>query len=433
MSGPDAHMGMRTEQALLGALMLDPDAYWRILSHVADDDFAKPEHRLIYRAIRNLQNGDGGCDSVTVSEWLAREGEIEAAGGMTYVMGLHNNAPSSANVVAYAKSVRDQAKQRRAVLCLKNALTRIEQGEPHDEVVGSVFAGLETDAAGDASTSVGQAVDLALAAARRAAELRATGKILGVSSTLPSLNRLTGGFHGSRLVVLGGRPGTYKSALVWQILCRAGANGIPVGMISLEMDAAELGARALANALMLNGQDLALGNREALEAAQNDAGKLRGWPIYLDFTADSVGRTTARILEWKHRHDVQLVVLDHLQLIARGRGTKRYEDLGEFSRAMKQLAMRIATPILLVSQLSREVERDGRRPRLSDLRESGDIEQNADIVLFAHRDQSGDRDRYELLLAKQRGGPANRVIDLWVEGEQFRLGELDEAGTAVAV
>jgi replicative DNA helicase len=199
------------------------------------------------------------------------------------------------------------------------------------------------------------------------------------------------------------------------------------------MGAAEMGTRAIANELKLDGQGLAFGNRSVIEAARKGAAAMRDWPLYADFTSANIGRVTARLLEWRHKHGIQLAVVDHIQLTERGKGTNRHQDLSEFSRAMKQLAMRLDMPILLVSQISREVEKEGRRPFNADLRESGDLEQNADIILFTHRVVDDDEgDRYELLLSKQRNGPGGKVIDMWVDGRSYRVGEMNEARTGIS-
>lgn len=422
MSKPDQNVA--AEQCLLGGLMLDSRAFWRVIGEVGEDDFTRREHRLIFRAICEVMRAGADPDPVTIDDWLTSAGESEAAGGLAYIGSLANNTPSAANVLSYARIVRDHAKQRRARKTLAEALARIDQGESLSDVIGDVFAALETDTAGESSVDLAAMIDAAMSAAEKAAD--AGGCLQGISTTFPTLDRLTGGFHGPRLIILGGRPGTFKSALAWQIVCHAAKRKTPCGIISLEMGAAEMGSRAIANELQIDGQGLTFGNRTLIEAAKKGAATMRDWPLYADFASANIGRVTARILEWKHRFDIQIAVIDHIQLTERGKGTNRHQDLSEFSRAMKQLAMRLDIPIMLVSQISREVEREGRRPMNADLRESGDLEQNADIIMFTNRDTSGDHDRYELLLSKQRGGPANRIIDMRVQGESYRVSEPNE-------
>lgn len=427
---PDSQK-IAVEQSLLGALMLDQKAYWRVVGEVGEDDFSHRQHRLIFRAICEVMRAGADPDAITVSDWLQSSRELEAAGGPAYLGSLANNAPSAANILSYARIVHDHAKQRRARKTLTDALARLDTGESLGDVIGSVFAALETDAAGESSATFAAMLDEAMTAAEKAAE--AGGRLQGMSTTFPTLDRLTGGLHGPRLVILGGRPGTFKSALAWQIICKAAKHKTPCGIVSLEMGAAEMGARAIANELRLDGQALAHGRREIITAAKHGLAAMRDWPLYADFASANAGRVTARILEWRHKHGIQLAVIDHIQLIERGKGTNRHQDLSEFSRAMKQLAMRLDMPILLVSQISRDVEREGRRPINADLRESGDLEQNADIILFTYKDTSGAEDRYELLLSKQRNGPANRIIDMWINGSSYRVGEIDEARMAMAV
>ena len=153
---------------------------------------------------------------------------------------------------------------------------------------------------------------------------------------------------------------------------------------------------------------------------------MRGWPIRLDDKSTRLGEIVARIVEWKYRYDIQIACVDYMQLVQHEKSVNRFLELSEASRQFKLLAMRLNMPILVLSQLSRSVEKEKREPRLSDLRECGNIEQDADVVIFMHCDVGNgpDGDQYRLILAKQRGGPARQVIDMVVNGEQFFVGEL---------
>jgi replicative DNA helicase len=270
------------------------------------------------------------------------------------------------------------------------------------------------------------ALDEAVKSANEACKRRSAGTIAGLSTTFPTLDKLTGGLHGPKMVVLGGRPGTYKSAIAWQILLRAAKRGLPVGMISLEMGAAELGVRALASELKFSGHAFASGDRQTLADYHTKMRpELRDWPIRIDDHSTYLSEIVSRIIEWKFRFDIQIACIDHLQLIHHQKAANRFQELSEVSRQMKLLAMRLGIPIVLLSQLSREVERDNREPRLSDLRECGNIEQDADIVIFTRciPGQGQGEDEYELILAKQRQGAARRVISLAINGEHYFVGE----------
>jgi replicative DNA helicase len=281
---------------------------------------------------------------------------------------------------------------------------------------------------GQQDTPFGAALEAAQADAEAAMKRRSSGAILGVSTTLPTLDRLTGGLHGPKLVVLGGRPATYKSALAWQILLKAASQGIAVGMVSLEMGASELGSRALARELKINGHAFASGDRQVIDVVREQFNpEMRDWPIRIDDRSTRLGEIVARIVEWKYRYDIQIACVDHLQLVQHEKATSRFLELSEASRQFKLLAMRLNIPIIVLSQLSRSVEREGREPRLSDLRECGNIEQDADVVLFTHRIGEGgpEDDEYQVILVKQRGGPARQAINVFVNGKLFMIGEVD--------
>lgn len=411
------------EQSVLGALMLDSRAYWKIAGRINAEDFHRREHRAIFTAAERVIRAGSDADVVTIEQEL--EGKVQNV-DFAYLASLANNTPSAANVQAYAQIVRDLANLRRARITLQNGLSQL-QDSPLDDVVTAVMTSLQNlSHAGCEDVTFAAALDAAQADAEAAAQRRQDGSILGISTTLPRLNGWTGGLHGPRMVVLGGRPGTYKSALAWQILMRAASKGKPVGIISLEMGASELASRAIAHELKVNGHDFASGYpptvREA-RAKMTDA--MREWPIRIDDRSHRMGEIIARIVEWKYRYDIQLACVDYLQLIHHDKATNRFLELSEISRQFKLLAMRLGIPMLVLAQLSREVEKEKRRPQLSDIRECGNIEQDADMVMFMHLEKGTDRfqDAHELILAKQRGGPAREVMDLVVNGEHYFIGE----------
>ncbi|HHH44175.1 MAG TPA: replicative DNA helicase, partial [Gammaproteobacteria bacterium] len=403
---------------VIGGLLIDPQALYRIAEPLRPSDFADGRNARAYRVICRMLGAGETVDVVTVSE---------AGGGeLAYLGRLAKDTPSAANVPAYAERVREAARRRTLARALQDGLARIERGEPVAEVQQAV--GNALDATCDSrGRSFSEIVGVALTQAETAREQRLSGSTLGVSWTLPLLNHLTGGLHGPKLVVLGGRPGTFKTAFALQVAARAAAQGRPVGFVSLEMAGPELAMRAIANELRLNGADLAHGDRETLKAAQQAQGW--DWPLFIEDRVSSWPDIAARVTGWKHRHGIELAVIDYLQIIRLHGKATRFEKLGEVSRESKLLAQRLGIPILLLAQISRAVEQDKRRPLLSDIRECGNVEQDADLVLFTHRRQCDDRpDEFELILAKQRNGPAGKVIRLHVDGPAYRIGEVWEQG-----
>lgn len=407
------------EQSVLGALILDNAAYFRVCGLLQAGDFYQRWHREIYRAIGKLVTGNSAADVLTLSREL--EGDVDLA----YLGAIANNTPSAANVQAYAKIVKDRAISRNLKLALNNAIISLEDTETEAVITSTMTSLQNLMQNGTEDVSFLDALDLAQAKAEEAAKRRATGTVLGCSTTLPTLDRLTGGLSGPKMVVLGGRPGTYKSALAWQILMRAAARGTPVGICSLEMEAPELAARAISHELKLNGHDYTSGFPPTVRAAKSLPDAMKSWPIRIDDKAAKLGQIMARIIEWKYRYNIEIACIDHMQLIGQDRNMSRFDHLSEVSRQIKLLAMRLGIPILVLSQLSREVEKQNRRPMLADLRECGNIEQDADMVIFLHCEagKGQDQDNYECILAKQRGGAAREAFDLMVNGQHFLVGE----------
>lgn len=406
-------MSANAEASVIGALLLDPQALYRIDDPLRAADFQQPANRKAYATICRMLKAGEPVDFVTLSE--------SGGGDLSYLGALAKDTPGSHNISSYAAIVKAAARRSRLELSLKNGLTQLQDGEPVEDIRQAVMTAIEGDTQ-PAGRSFADVVTDALTGAAQAGQLRQSGAVIGVSTGLPILNHLTGGFHGPKLIVLGGRPGTFKTAYALQVASRAAANGQPVGFVSLEMGAEELATRAVANALLLNGADLSHGEADALKAAQAASWD---WPLHIEDKLYRWPDIAARIIGWKHRHDIALAVIDYLQIIQLPGKGSRFEKLGEVSREAKLLAKRLGIPILLLAQISREVEKEKRRPVLSDIRECGNVEQDADMVLFTHRHQPKDKpEQYELILAKQRNGPARKIIRLKIDGASYLIGEV---------
>ncbi len=408
------------EQGLLTCILRDNSSYFKVIGLIRAADFNFHFHRQMFAAIAKLLSKNTPADMLTVAEEL--EGDLT----FTEVAASFSSHGAPANAIAYARIIAEHSQKRQMRLTLQNALATLDD-QPVDQSVTAAMTSLQNLAqSGTEDTSFTKAVDMALEDAETAMARRSSGEVLGCSTTFPTLDRLTGGLHGPKMIVLGGRPGTYKSAIAWQILMRAAAEGVPVGMISLEMGASELASRAVAHELKINGHDFVSGWHVAVtQARERMYPGMKGWPIRIDDKSTRLGQIVARIIEWKYRYDIQIACVDHIQLVHHEKAQNRFQELGEVSRQMKLLAMRLNIPILVLSQLSRDVEKDHRRPVMSDMRECGNIEQDADIILFTHCDKGKgiEADRYELILSKQRGGAARQVIDIVVNGEHFFVGE----------
>jgi replicative DNA helicase len=406
-------MSVAAEQNLIGGILIEPEAFYRVTDLQARH-FRDIENRKAFATIQRLLAEGKGVD---------RELVAEAGGGdPSYLGSLMNNTPGTANIVYYAESIKRDARRLHVELSLKNALSRLaEDSTGVEEVVQATMTALE-DYQEHHSKPFSQIVGETLAQAEEAREQRRNGSVIGLTTTLPLLNQLTGGLHGPKLIVLGGRPGTYKTALALQIAARNGACGVPVGFISLEMGDHELAARTIPNTLRLNGADLSQGDRQVLEVAE--PARTWDWPLHIEDRLFAWPDIVGRIIGWHHQHQIQCAVIDYLQIVQMPGKASRFEKLSEISREAKLLAKRLGIPILLLAQISRDVEKQNRRPVLSDIRECGNVEQDADIVLFMHCHQQDSRpDEFDLILAKQRNGPAREVIKLQIIGEQYVIGE----------
>jgi replicative DNA helicase len=402
---------------VIGACLLDNRSYWQV-ADLEPADFGHAMHRQAWRGIRELIIGTEVVDPFLLSDHT----------GINFqeLANITQNTAGNHNVRAYAAIVKREARRRHVILAIENARNAVTEDDP-DQVATNLMAGLQqtrqisTDYTADESFTSG------IQNAEVAAERRKTGAIAGISTTLTHLDQLTGGLRGPKLVVIGGRPGTYKTALAWQIAIHCAADEQPCGFISLEMGIDELGIRALANLLNLDGHRLTNGGLAEIQAAHAGlSDTMRAMPLWIDDSTQRWDSIEARIVEWKFKHDIQVAFVDYLQIVSHNTGTrKRLDEIADITRRAKLLAKRMDIPVVLLSQLNREMERENRRPRKSDLRESGTIEQDADLILFTHHiTHKDDRpDEYEIILDKQRGGPAGKIIPLAIEAPQYRIRE----------
>ena len=411
---------MSAEQDVIGAVLLDPKAYYRA-GPLAPEDFEDRRHQLLWQIIEKQIKATGDASLPLLA------GEMSDIGLVAYLHELGYNAASAKNVVAHAEAVRRASTRRKAIAALAEGLERLESKEDVQEVLGDVFSNLNRlGSHSSKSKSFRQCAEQALEEVKSAGEAAAAGKSLGVSTTVPYLNNFLGGLHGGRLYVLGGRPGRFKSVFASQICWQAARSGMPTGIISLEMSGAELATRAFAAEYDLDLGLLNCGDPEVSRDLQKRLDpRMFDWPVQIDDSSKTLAEVVARVHEWHHRHEVKLVVVDHLQLMKTGRNS-RFEELSEISRTLKTTALELNTPILALSQLSREVERERRAPQLSDLRECGNIEQDADCVMFLHSKDADEHvhDKYVLILAKNRGGPSRKMVDLRADGRYARISEV---------
>ncbi|MCG8369950.1 MAG: replicative DNA helicase [Proteobacteria bacterium] len=412
---------IEAEQALIGGLMLNAQAWDKIADVVNAGDFYRKDHRLIFRAIDRLVDGGSPCDVVTVSEHLDNRGELEQAGGLEYLAMLANETAGAANARAYAKILRERSTLR----ALINA---------GNEIAGSAFATDGRSAAEVLDEAERMVFDIAERGSRgrkgfkplkeilpdtvdRIDELhQSDGSITGISTGFNEFDKMTAGLQGGDLVIVAGRPSMGKTTLAINIGENAAIGSRKgVAIFSMEMPAQQLAFRMISSLGRVDMAHLRTGNFPDEDWSRiNTAVQLMSdAPIYIDDTPGlSPTEIRARSRRLKREHGLDLIVVDYLQLMqVEGTKENRATEISEISRNLKALAKELDVPVVALSQLNRSVEqRTDKRPVMSDLRESGAIEQDADLIVFIYREEVYNQDTprkgvADISIAKQRNGP----------------------------
>lgn len=421
---PDAILD--TERAVLGAMLRDNDTIADLLPIVRAEDFATDAHQTIFRTLVALWDAGKPADAVTAGETVLREGHWQNVGGAVYLAKLLDASPAAANGPYYARIVRDRGTLRRLAAVghtIARSAEAAEQDAEHilEEAERSVFAVGEIGAEGQ-THSLGESIFEVFKQSDAAASRG--GGVTGVPTGFMDLDELTSGLHPRELVILAARPSVGKTAMCLAFIRNALVRGIPVFFASLEQSRVELAMRLLCSESGVNSHRLRSGRLTAEDThlLADSSEKLHSLPLHIDDAPNqSLIRIAANARRLKRRHGIGLVVVDYLQLIEpENRKDPRHEQVGQCSRRLKGLARELDVPLLALAQLNRAVEdRAGQRPRLSDLRESGSIEADADTVMLLHKDAPEARDKFndtirlvdeiEVIVAKQRNGPTGDV------------------------
>ncbi|MEI7536533.1 MAG: replicative DNA helicase [Comamonadaceae bacterium] len=419
---------IESESSVLGGLLLDNGAWDRVSDLLQENDFYRFEHRMVFAAIGALINLSRPADVITVFEQLSGQGRAEEVGGLVYLNALAQYVPSAGNIRRYAEIVRERAILRKLVSASDEISTNAfnPKGRPVASILDEAEQKIFNIGEEGARTKQGfQAMDtLVVALLDRVTEMADNpNDVTGVPTGFYDLDRLTAGFQAGDLIVLAARPSMGKTALAINIAEHVALNeGLPVAVFSMEMGAAQLAVRIVGSIGRIDQSHLRTGKltddewprlTEAIE-------KLRTISLHIDETAgltSSELRANARRLSRKCGK-LGLIVVDYLQLMSGSSsdGENRATELGEISRGLKMLAKELQCPVMALSQLNRSVEtRPDKRPMMSDLRESGAIEQDADIIMFIYRDEYYTKDACkepgvaEVIIAKQRNGPTGMV------------------------
>ena len=431
---------VEAEQAVLGGLMLAPDAYDRVADQLNDQDFYRRDHQLIFRAIRELAEKGKPFDAVTLGEWFESMGQSELVAGGAYLIELASTTPSAANIVAYAEIVRDKAVLRQLI---EVGTTIVNDGFQPDgrestEILASaeqqVFAIAEAGAKGKTDFT---AMNKALSEAFDVLQTRyaAGGSVTGLPTGYTEFDEMTAGLQPTDLLILAARPAMGKTTFALNIAEHAAIRTKKaVAVFSMEMSASQLALRLISSNGRVNAQRLRSGQLEDEDWSRVTSAirMLKEAKIFIDDTPGlSPEALRAKARRLKREHDLGLVVIDYLQLMSvPGNSENRATEISEISRGLKHLAKELNVPVIALSQLNRSLEtRADKRPVMADLRESGAIEQDADVIVFIYRDDyynkenSPDKGLAEIIIGKQRNGPTGSV-KLKFFGEYTRFDNL---------
>jgi replicative DNA helicase len=411
---------VEAEQAVLGGLMLDNTTWDRVFDQLADEDFYRRDHRLIYRGIAELIERSEPADAVTVADHLGRLGLLEEVGGLAYLGSLARDTPSAANIGAYADIVRERAVLRRLI-----------------EIGGEIAASAH-DPGGRTSSELIESAEqrvfqLAERGQRRAGIMtlksilpgtidridmlyNSEGEITGVPTGFEKLDKMTAGLQPGDLIIVAGRPSMGKSSFAVNMAEYAAIrHEIKTAIFSLEMSADSIALRLISSIGRVNHSQLRAGSfaDEDWNRINHAVSQMTRAPIFIDETpALTPGELRTRARRLKREHGLGLIVIDYLQLMqVPGTKENRATEISEISRSIKALAKELQVPIVALSQLNRSVEqRTEKRPVMSDLRESGALEQDADLIMFIYREEVYDKDTTkrgiaDIIVAKQRNGP----------------------------
>ena len=440
-SGPDDLLppqDVNAERSVIGSMLMSKDAIADVAEQVRGEDFYRPAHETIFDAVIDLYGRGEPADAITVADELTKRGDLQRIGGQAYLHELVQSVPTAANAGFYAQIVAERAVLRRLV----DAGTKIVQmgrgaGEGNvEEIVNRAQAEVYkvADQRGSedyvplASTLEETFTEIEVAAGR-------TDEMIGVPTGFIELDSLTHGLHPGQMIVVAARPAVGKSTLGVDI-ARAAAikHGQPAAIFSLEMSRTEITMRILAAEASIQLQNLRKGtlSEDDWKKLARYMGTLSEAPLFIDDSPNmSLMEIRAKARRLSQQHGLKLVIIDYLQLMSSGKKVEsRQQEVAEFSRALKLLAKELEVPVIAISQLNRGPEqRTDKRPQMSDLRESGSIEQDADVVILLHRDRDNPEREGEadVIVAKHRNGPTKDIVLAW-QGHYSRFGNMAKDG-----
>jgi replicative DNA helicase len=414
------------ERFVLGSILLNQDNYFQVAGAVEPEDFSLEKHRRIFARMKDLYERGEKIDRVTLANELMKQGQIESVDGFAYLVSLDEGLPALSNLDSYVRIVKDKATLRKLIFSAQKVIDRcfIGEEEPDEILAGAEESLLKLGEARSGERLESPATVIGKFPGGVNAFLDPSQRVSGLSTGFAKFDEMTGGLHGGELLILAARPSMGKTALALNIAQHVATHPQmrkPVAVFSLEMSSASLLTRLLCSAARVDQHKFRAGylnadERRKLQVALAD---LTESPLFLDDTAGvNLMDIHSKLRRMQAEHGLSLVVIDYLQLMSnRGRSENRNQEVSAISRGLKLMAKDLNVPFLVLSQLSRasETRIGDHKPQLSDLRDSGSIEQDADLVAFIFREEVYKRDREDLrgladlIVAKQRNGPIGNV------------------------
>jgi len=435
---------LEAEQSVLGGVLIENEAINRVTEILDAEDFYRDAHRKIFNALINLSERDEPADLITLTNELRKTDHLDSIGGASYLASLIDSVPTAANIEYYAKIVKEKAILRKLIQTSTEIITQSyeDRGDVEvflDEAERSIFE-ISEKRVRPSFYSIRDIVKESFKTIERLFQKKEL--VTGVPSGFREIDRMTAGFQPSDLIIIAGRPSMGKTAFCLNVAQYAAiGNKIPVAIFSLEMSKEQLVIRMLCSEAHVEGTRLRTGflNESDWPKLTIAAGNLSEAPIYIDDTAAlSILELRAKARRLKSERGLGMLIIDYLQLMkGRTKVESRQQEISEISRSLKALSKELNIPVIAVSQLSRKTEeRTGNRPQLSDLRESGAIEQDADLILFIYRDEVYNRSednpnkgKAEVIIGKQRNGPIGKIdlafLDKFTTFKELYKGETE--------
>jgi replicative DNA helicase len=427
---------IEAEQSVLGGLLLSPGAWDQVADVIVEDDFYREDHRLIFRAINELHDHSRPTDAVTVTEWFESHGHIDLIDGGSYIGQLVDSTPSAANILAYADIVREKSILRSLIEIGTEVASGAYSSDGRDskmlleDAERLIFSIADKGTRrGSGFVSVQESIKEAIEKIQELHERE--GEITGVATGYKDFDQMTAGLHASDLIIVAGRPAMGKTSFAMNIAEHAAIkHNVPVAVFSMEMSSLQLVMRLFASLGQIDMKSLRTGQLQEMDWPKLTSAMnlLQKSHIFIDETpALSPSDLRARARRLKREHDIGMIVVDYLQLMAvPGTRENRATEIAEISRSLKALAKELDVPVIALSQLNRALEqRPNKRPVMADLRESGSIEQDADLIVFIYRDEvynpdTPEKGKAEIIIGKHRNG-ATGTVNLAFQGPWVRF------------